>query len=480
MSYFATEFPVKPSTTQAMFAALAIAWARGMTDSDLFSSQAVEELENDHAVLMSENGETLALKQCDTYEGFVIGVRYEKPDDEGLKWRSEIVLTNRGDAATLRVKAQCLSMLATAKPRTPRKPYFIKMAIQEGWTDIDGVLPIVDEPLCARDIGIDLVAKAICGKINAYLPIIYISASFSDEDRLPDHEVSKAAFRMGGVAHIIVEPNRDFSNSLMELTAGENPYGGTIALMAGDFGVLSRLYRGGRLASNQDVLRAVCSKATSYTSSRQAKSSWDWQDLLEESSRQLRAKVTDSSVELEEWHSIIDQQIRDKDQRIKELEAAVEEYQNAILEESNDDGRLLSAAFARQLGAEIYKGEFSDRTRLALSAVLSNDKNAIDERTRFVAEMVLNNTQFSGGARGLEARIKVAGNTSGKADVQMISILEEIGFTKRVDGGHPVMSPPESLKGLKSQTFSTSPSDYRAGKNKASQVINALHLKRLT
>ncbi|WGW05431.1 hypothetical protein [Tropicibacter oceani] len=478
MSYFATEFRVRADITQAKFAALAIAWARGMKNSELFSSDYAEDMSSDHALIMSESGETFALKKCLTKSGFVEGARYERTDADGLLWRSEIVLTNKGSAAALRVKAQCLSTTGNSRPKMPKKPYFVKMAIDDGWTVDDGAIPLADYAHSALALGSDFVSQALLHGGDNILPIIYLSAPFQTSGLNPD-DISRYAFQMGGVAHIVVEPDRDFSSELMEKTGGRNPYGGTMALISPSNGVITRLYKGGKFSSDQDVLQAMCLKATDFISSKQAVFGWDWNDLLEETARQLRDRVSDSSEEHDTWQTLVQDQLKEKDEEILRLRRSVEELQSVILDTSNEDGNIISPEFSKVAGKEIYRNEFSDRIRFALSCVTQSGAPDLDERTLSVASKFLRTTQYSGGAKSMISRIKNCGNDSGKADARLIQILEEIGFTKRIDGGHPVLTPDPSLEGLKPQTFSNSPSDHRAGKNKASQIIKGLHLRKL-
>lgn len=139
MSFFATEFPVSGEITQAQFMAQAIAWVKGMVHSTLFDGNTDDERFEDHAQLLAESGESLTLKRCEIHGGFVSGVRHEFPDSSGLVWRSEIVLTHKEQVSVLRAKGQCLVSEEGAFARTPRKPYFITMAIDDGWAERDDI-----------------------------------------------------------------------------------------------------------------------------------------------------------------------------------------------------------------------------------------------------------------------------------------------------------------------------------------------------
>nr|WP_272211282.1 hypothetical protein [Marinicella sp. W31]MDC2877169.1 hypothetical protein [Marinicella sp. W31] len=66
------------------------------------------------------------------------------------------------------------------------------------------------------------MAKAITfGEATDWLPIIYISAKGNSSWIISADEIEKLAYDLGGVAHVVVEPNREFSFALREITSAK-------------------------------------------------------------------------------------------------------------------------------------------------------------------------------------------------------------------------------------------------------------------
>ncbi|SIO30973.1 hypothetical protein SAMN05444722_1352 [Rhodovulum sp. ES.010] len=477
MSFFATEFPVQASVSKEKFAATALAWVKGMKKTTLFDAGVKDERHKDHAALIAPDGECLVLKQADLQGGFVSGARHELPDDAGRLWRSEIVLTSLNGKASLRVKSQCLSVKEGVQVMRPRKPYFVKMALDDGWGNPDAAIQVRQEPHVVDSNSVKIIADAIDGDCQSLLPIVLFSHPFADDRAIEPSLISRTAFNLGGVAHVFVEETRDESLRLMDLTDGENPYGGTVGIILPRRGVVKKLFRGWLLPGSIDVISAMEAFVQEISSQRQARFAWDWQDLLEESARQLRETAEKGSEEYEIWEKLREEENREKEEEVRRLRAKVEELSEQLAGISSEDDLLLSAQFSKQIGPQLYPGEFSDRLRLVTEHVLESSNEFLDRRTWAMLERISSITNKTGRASKLAKRLKNAGRDSGKADARFEEILRELGFTVRRDGGHPVCSPPEELFGVGPQTLSTSPSDHRAGKNKASQIINGLFLK---
>ncbi|MFJ5282846.1 hypothetical protein ACIP66_03185 [Pseudomonas sp. NPDC088429] len=86
------------------------------------------------------------------------------------------------------------------------------------------VYPVILEDSCA---GKQTAAEIIKTNINCKLPVIYVSASNKNQySVIPD----RLARKVCGIAHVVVEPNREFSMQLRHKVASRNAYGGVVAI----------------------------------------------------------------------------------------------------------------------------------------------------------------------------------------------------------------------------------------------------------
>lgn len=470
---FATEFPVKGEIGRPEFFAQATAWVKGMEHSTLFHEN--RDIKNiaDEASITSPSGESLILKQCNTSNGAIYGVRHEISDDEGRTWRSEVTLRTNGSMGALRTKTQCTISSERAKLQTPRKPYFVTLAIDDEWAAPDGPFRITRDANLLSSEDIDLAAAIVEGTARHILPIVYISRTIDHKLPISDSQISALANRLSGVAHVVVEPSRRFSIQLVSRTFAANPYLGAIGICVSGFGVVNKFFLGHTYKTADAIYYAVHTTIERYVSNRLPQIGADWSDIVDEITKQLRYKAEKSEEDREIWYRLRDEENAEKDALILELKEEIERLQSEKLKSSSQEAEPISSAITGSFGPELYKGELRDRIRWIVAKIASGDLRDVDPRTRLVAEHVVASTQWSGGANQLEARIKAAGRDSSKSDARIGEILTEIGFQSRRQGGHPVYTA-EKLKGVPQQTLSSSSSDQRAGKNAAQQIIRDL------
>lgn len=476
MTLFSTEFAVRSDIDRGRFAAQVIAWVKGMTNSTLFDSQTALSAFTDEASVEAPTGEKLTLKECTVEDGFIIGARHEMPDDEGRIWISEVTLNSRDSASALRVKTQCTIDKGSARAQTPKKPYFIKLAIEDAWPAKDGGFYVAQAPVMLGSNDVEFASNIISGASDAQLPVIYISRRDDEKTILSEKEIKDLAFRLGGIAHVVVEPSRGFSKQLLLQGGARVPYGGSLAVCVSGHGVVKRYFIGNVFSDSDAIAEAVYAFSLQYVTNRKPRVGVDWQNVIEESSKNLRRKLEEGTVELDEWLEAFDQEDGEKDKTIANLQEQLERLQEEYLDFSKNESSVNFRHIMSLLGDELYRGEFIDRVRSVLD--FASGKDDIHPRTLEMCRLVLKGTNWSGGAERLQGRLKTAGRDNSKADDRISEVLLDLGYKRRQSGGHPVYSP-DGLFGLSTQTMSSSASDHRAGKNAAQRIIRDLGLDAL-
>jgi hypothetical protein len=148
MTSLGTEFPVKPISDRGAFVAQVISWLRGMNNSTVLDNPGESDLGGDTAHIRSLSGEELRLREFGYDSNFdAIGFRHDFPDSEGRLWRTEAVLrraksSDRQDL--IRLRTECIARRPGAHLDPPRKPYLIKMILQDGWGGKDSELSVSD------------------------------------------------------------------------------------------------------------------------------------------------------------------------------------------------------------------------------------------------------------------------------------------------------------------------------------------------
>lgn len=478
MSVFATEFPVRADVEKATFAALAVAWIRGINNSKVLQNADAKELYDDEVWLETTDGETLSIKSFENSDTSVFGIRLEIPDRLGRRWRTECVYSSFGSQAFVRVRGQCVAVDPAAQIETPLKPHIIRQIIEDDWQTADGLFKTSSRPIYLKNSDVDIAAAVLSGNASSFLPCIYVSRTNQNELPISTDLLAK---KLAGLCHVIVEPDRGFSFELMEASLRKNPYGGAVGLFSPDGRELLRAFKSSKDKSGRELTDYFVEEAVFFMSGLAAKRGWEWQKLQEAQSRHLREKVfSQNSDELEEYINHFDAELRAKQEEVENLKTLLEIAKLEKKEGAGQVGDILQPGLKAQVGSELYDGEFSDRLRHYLTKALSTQSVETDARTKHFVEKLVDATAFSGRAVSLVNQIKGACKDGNEMPKNLGSLLTGFGFTKSQEGKHIKFEPPNELFGLQTEILPSTPSDsQRGGKNRGSEVIKNFGLKEL-
>lgn len=484
MPEFLTYIPLSRDMDNADFANFAVEWLGGIKKSKIMSKNNYLENFGDEALLTAGDEQFLIKKVNNVLSA--IGFQHNFPDSDGRNWRTECVLTRSSMGQWLHVRGQCLLMTPEAIHSRPKKPFLLKKLLRDNWAYCDGDHAIQERPHNISTRNIELAKRIICGEENTSLPQIYISRR--NNNNLPI-DVKKISFELGGMAHVFVEPSRNFSINLMKASEGKNPYAGTIAICIFGKGIIKKFIVDD---SNADAESIVTKKITEeiilYHSIISRSHSFDWRSLQEAQSRQLRSEISKklseekSSAEtyINQFTSAFDEEIRINNDRIKELEEIIANLQEARKSDSayESSNRYVHGRILQKMGAEIYDGEIEDRIRIAVSDYVERincDKPL--NREKSVLKLFLENTSSSGKYKSIIEEIKSCGRDSKKMASRFDSFLKGLGFQCHEDGKHYKYIAPESLIGVGNITLPKTPGDHRSGLNAVSHIRENFSLK---
>ncbi|HMO74020.1 MAG TPA: hypothetical protein PKD99_12275 [Sphingopyxis sp.] len=474
----ASEFPVKSSLTRSRFIAEVIAWLRGNQSSTVLDDRSDSELDSDFSRISNSAGEILEIREIASLnEGLPsIGFRHELPDKEGRKWVTEGVLSPivGGGKNLIRFRSQCIPNEVDAYLEIPKKPYLIKSLLRADLGDRDGEMIASDKPCLLsheRDGDYELATKMCLGRASDFLPIVYISAPLDDRDRLSLNDLEHLSDRLGGCAHVVVEPDSRFSWKIKESSGSANPYRGFVGIIAPKHGVIRRLSKGHVLPTNAHLKDAIIAIAREVTSRLPAQG-MGWTDLQERALRSRRDSMSAASME-PELEELYKSELENKKLEINalylEMSALSEkvselsEYQNGIIASNLTFGNGL----VDRAGNEIYSGEFGDR----ILNVLTRNINFENSREDFVVEAITKAARDSSGVVALRHSIRNA--AKGGPD-SLIAVLEEHGYRLKSQDRHYVLEPLSGYGGLSIITLAKTPSEYRGTENAKAQVLRAL------
>lgn len=484
MNDFSTTFPIRKTIKNEDFSYLAIDWLQGISKSTVLNDAVDKKMFDDDARIVSGSGELFCLKSIETPEVSAIGLRHEMPDEMGRVWRTECVVSRLQKTAWVRVNSQCLSTNPDVYPITPSKPFLLKMMIKNGWAVDDGDWTVSDTPHILTASDLDLAERIVTGQEPTDLPFVYVSR---DDDNNLIVDPKKLSFQLGGLAHVVVEPTRFFSRKLNLKCGGRNPYGGTIGLCVPSQGVVSKYYIRSEMDRGVKIFAAITSAASRYLSGLKGHGELDWNELQEIQGRLLREQLAkkirsenfSDSQALSKYIDTFDKEITAKDTQISELKEALKKSESAADTLQHQDIGLLNSAISDTIPKEIYHGELSDRVRKLVKNSLDGVVTNLTPRETFLFKKLLECSAYTGKSLGLVERIKSAGRNHVEMADRLGDLLSQIGFNRSEDGKHLKFTPPDCLGGLGIEILPKTPSDHRAGRNKASNIIENFSIRDL-
>lgn len=479
---FATEFPVLPEANRGAFVAEVIAWIRGMEHQTVLSSSSDAELDGTNVHIRSSTGEELRMRELQMDEDWsAIGIRHDLPDDLGRVWRTECVLKRdaaEGGQDVVRLRTQCIATTPGARLDTPRKPYLIKALLKNGWGGRDQQLIVTDQPVWIEnnDAGLASAKSVTLGDAAKWLPSVYVSAIGVSSWLLSQREIEKLAYDLGGVAHVVVEPDRAFSFLLRDKTKGRNAYGGTIGLSVPGQGIVRRYYLGWQIEDGKELAAAIVA-ATSSLRSQMPAFGWDWTELQEQALRVQRAREKDSLTEAE-WNQLHQEQVDNLQDRIRELEQQLRVSPAESL--GTDEAEFSNDNLVKRVGPEIYSGEISDRLRFAAKTTLSvAEQIGLDARSKAILQRIVERLPASPALAELSKDLERATKDPKRVASELTFLLARHGYSEKSDNKHIRLEANKGFDGLDAITLPKTPSENRGLTNLRKQIARTLAITKL-
>lgn len=478
---FSTEFPVVSGKSRADFVAEVVVWLRGIQGQTVLSDDSEKELDKTNVYLRANSGEELRIRELQSGDNLdVVGMRHDFPDISGRIWRTECVLKRfSGDEGQdlLRLRTQCLASKTGARIESPRKPYLIKALLKDGWGGRDRQLTVSDQPtwLKSDKDGLLTAKEVTLGRAARWLPIIYISTTNQSYTFLTRDEIEKLAYDLGGISHVVVEPNRSFSLKLRDITEAQNVYGGAIGLAVPEQGIIRRYYLGWQIQDRKALADAVKAAAIGIRSKMPALG-LDWVDLQEQILREQRERDR-NKLDFSENEKLYNEEIENLKEQLTELKQQIIEAHNNI---PDDDSEFSIINLVKLIGPEIYTGEISDRILFAARrTLLAAPRDGIDGRSIAILKRIVEKIPGSPARSELSKDISRATKDPKRAASQLIVLLKRHGYSEKSDNKHIRLEANTGFDGLCSITLPKTPSDQRGLKNICKQIERTLGITKL-
>ncbi len=467
MVLFAAEFPVKTKNNYIEFIKCVMKWILESPHTRLKSDDIKDMLLTEECYIQNEN-EIIEMSIIEKLEKEMAAVRYKKIENS-LEWISTITFSKeKGKNAWVSVRISCESKCLTVSLPKAKKPVILRVLLRQLGGGSDGILKIGNKAIVLKNTEIELASSLISGRIKYHLPIVYISSKYYGGYVIDGH---KLADRLSGMAHVIIEPNRYFSERLRIEVQNVNVNGGAVGIYWPDSDGSRSSFSDHDYSSVVELEEAVYEEVRVALTNRLPLASCTWSSVQELCSIVKIEKLKlDGSQEIDEYINSFDKDLSAKQEKLNDAEKEILRLRAEV--RKYEARTPLSAGVAIQVNREkdLYAGEIIGIVLDVLSDARKNIN--MDGRKYHVIDDILSSNLQCDEKGSIQDAIKNILKSYKSMDVRTRKGLEDIGFEITEDGKHYKLI----FKGDDRYHFTLSKTagDYRCGKNSASEIIKIL------
>ncbi len=498
MLLFSTILDINPSLTVDEFIRLAVEW----NQKSLRHENIIPGIEwhGEHNAKFGSEDNWLAIKEYETKN--IVAVRHEKTSPDGVVWATEFIMNFAEMKMSVRLDRSYSEQVQGIDAEFST-PHFITLLIQDGHLTDDNGLAVLREPMVLDEDQIGIVGDVINGTSSYRLPIVYISKTFDNDYPV---DIGVLAGRLKGVAHVLAQNSLESNNTLRQLCNDQNEFNGAIGIYFPNGSPEHRryLYRAS-IGFDNVLMERIIRQVIHYSNTQMMAPLYTWQGVT---NALLLERLTDQRVERlaaerakkeaeERMAQLVVEQDEEKrrfrektlveakaeaDSMIEAFDDETERMRKEIerLTKANDALQYENQGLRAKLEAvdqepilflgdefEFYPGEIKE---LILSVLEDTIPNLLQGSRRYgVVNDIVQNNNYLRVPKERANEIKRLLGTYTSLPARLKQDLEAFGFTITGDGKHYKLVYFGDDRYV--FTLAKTPSDVRAGKNDAQEII---------
>lgn len=457
MLSFSAEFPLKTGSPRDVLNSVAV-WLKG-SPHRVLSNEDLDGLASGLKERIEAANQSVEVISIDGVEAS-IGAKHSAVDKNIIY--STTVVSRQIDSVTwVSIRTDRASLDPQISLREARKPQIIKVLLQELGGGLDGEMWVADNPheLLASDE--NMAVRLINGDSDNHLPVVYLSRSFHGYLAC---EPAALARHLGGLAHVVVEPSREFSRSIQPYTNSRNAYGGAVGIY---------LPTGQRSLILPDVedewqIRKLASETVREALlTRLPLRGFSWADLeAERSRRNIEALKGAGSTDLDAFVREFDAENQALREQNEALQSEVINLKTEVQNSNTVSTQAKEGGTKKIAVQDFFPGESEQFLKDAVESAIG--QVYAGSRREAVLREFLERMKDSEELLKRKAKLKQALSNSEGLDAKTEKVLKELGFSITSDGKHHKLV----YNGDPRFTFTMSKtaSDWRSGKNMAGEI----------
>ena len=419
---FTTQFPLSEERTLEDILAVTKKWIAGSPHTTLSKDDINSLQHNEDAIHSNECSLQLGRAHDETNNLEVLGVHYTVGGEQE-RWYTKVAGARSSKGLDVSVVLDYDS--PTVRNHTPRvkKPLIIKLLLDTIQGGRDGDICVSNKPVFVQEGEEEFVSDILKGATDAIMPTVYVSVNNND---LTFVNPSLLAEKLAGIAHVLVEPSRDFSYQLKRSMQGGNAFGGAVGVYwPTEFG--RHLWTPEKL-NTYDPEQYIAEETTTILRPRRLPRHITWENIQSVNNQQLMQSVregreadADALLDLYTQElSVKERHLQESDQQIGKLEAELRRLRANI-------PTMPSLIETPQID-QIYQGEIEEIIRSAIDLSLQHTPQTT--RRAHILRM-MHQAEPSPARETMITQLKHALRGYNGLTGSMKSQLEKLGFSSR-------------------------------------------------
>lgn len=144
-------------------------------------------------------------------------------------WITDTIFIDNNIGKYISIRLSCENIKYSATLPSLHKPHIIKLLFDKDYCCTNECLPISDKPIYLDNEKLSLCSNIMTGTQATALPVVYLSY---DNHNYKHYSLdpNTTSQQLSGIAHVLVEPNREFSLDLKKAAQCKNAFNGYIGV----------------------------------------------------------------------------------------------------------------------------------------------------------------------------------------------------------------------------------------------------------
>ena len=464
MQIYSAIFPVKESLSQDDLINLVIEWNQGSPHNKISNLNWDGKKRN---IKFEDENLSLAIEEIRTYN--TIAIRFHQFDENNIIWNTDIVVNFNTHIFSIKIDRETTADTIGFIPQF-KTPILVNMLLDGDFIGMDNDLEISAKEIPIKKDNYKVIENIICRNTVYSMPVIYVTKSWG---RYP-LRVHTLAYRLRGVAHVLIEEDADVCKFLKDSCRGMNSHHGSIGIYypgsSAPYKIITpRRYEGQEETLIDRIVNMVCR----YMNQQARDKMMTWEGVQNELLKLRYVSATEKKAKAENEVSEVYENFSDE---LEEKERTIEELNNRVMAlQAENQGLRAKYEQVSEIPLiyygeedELYEGEIKDHILETLQKQMQQVKKGT--RKELILQDILESNELTGALEEKRAEIKRILKGYTKVGDSLKRDLKAYGFIITKDGGHYKLTYKGDSRYLFTMASSGSDSQ-RGGENLIGDII---------